>query len=321
MTRRLLPVALTALPFLLGAKRAKPDAIEPIDPAAAIADLQIETSVELIDPGEQPRTVIAYRPKIGARADYEVTVGMDMGMSIVLPDGNAQSIPLGGMMPPISTVARNTVGEPLASGHIPVRVEFLDFRVDGEASPEVSAALLAGMSGMQGMKFDMLIDPATGRPVQVDLSGGESPELASALQSMMDQYVDRVVQFPSEPVGVGATWKIAMDMSMSGLDMSGTETVTVRDISKNKVEVDLVLDPKLGEGGMNLPGLPPGAVVDVTEFSGTGLGTMTINLQDLTSVGLMTIDMKLAMKMGIPGQGDAAMTMTLKEVLDTHRVK
>lgn len=312
MVRRLLPFA---LPFLIGAKRAPPD--PGVEAATeALADMQIDTKVELLDAGAEPRLALRYRPKIGARADYEVKVAMDMGMSIVMPDGSAQELPLGGMIPPIITTARNTVGKPVSSGHIPVRVEYLDMRVE-DAGSGMAGAMAAGLEPLKGMKFDMLIDPASGRPVQVDLSGDGNPELAAAMQSMMDQYVDRVVQFPDSPVGVGAKWKITMDMSVSGLQMFGTETLTVRDISKNAVELDMTMDLGLGDGGLDIPGLPPGAAVDVTEFVGTGSGTMRVDLQTLASEGVITIDMNMGMKMSMPGQGDAAMKMTMREIVET----
>jgi len=198
------------------------------------------------------------------------------------------------------------VGDPVADGIVPVVVRYESASVEG-GPPEVQQR----MKPMLGTGFRLLVDPAKGRVVQVDVST-EDPVIEQAMQGMADQFVSQLPAFPEEPVGIGAEWTIAGDMSVAGLSMESSQTVTLVEMTDTHVTTDVVFALRRGDGPVGFPGLPPGADVDFTRFEGKGKGRYIIDLGTLSSLGSMTMDVNLGMKMSSEGQ-DMGMTMDMTQ--------
>lgn len=289
--------------------------------ADLIQSMKFDTRVELVSAGQEPRTEIKYRPKAGATATIEFTNRNDMSMGIRLPDGTSQTIPLGGAMPGTVMTMRNTVGKPTANGLVPVKVQYVDARAAEGTDPAVASMLDASLETFRGMTFDMFVDPATGRPVQVDVAS-DGGAMGDAMQSLMDEVTNRVIAFPTEPVGVGGQWRLHMGMAIAGMQMTAIQTYTVTGVSKKGVDADVTIEFGLQSGDMVLPNLPPGASVHVDHFTGTGTGKTHIDLLTLAATGDYTNQLSMGMTVSVPEQPlPVSMDMDITQAIEMRRVK
>jgi hypothetical protein len=280
--------------------------------AQILEDVTLTQQVALVNAGAAPRAVVRYQPRAGATATYEMRTRTGMDLSMTGPDGQPISIPLGGMVPTSVLSMKHTVGQPVDNGLIPVRVEQLGARVEG-APPEMSAAMREGLAQTEGMSFQLLVDPAVGRPVQLDVVGGTDPALGPALEGLADQLVQQMATFPAEPVGRGAKWTSETQMGMSGLDLRVTQTSTVTAVSAGAVDLDVAMTMRIAEGPVQMPGLPPGAEVEVVKFTGTGGGAMKVDLGTLVTTGAMAMDLDMTLRMAAPGQPPMEMGMKMDQ--------
>lgn len=320
MLRPLLLVV--AVAPLAAAKPAPPTPATPADAASEIlSQLEIDVALKLLEPGAEPRAVVRYKPTPGATSTYETVARTSMDMSMVGPDGNTMSLPMGDMMPTMVMKARNTVGQPTPNGLVPVRIEQLGMRLEGDTPPEMAEAMQGSRAALDGMIFDMLVD-ANGKPVQLDIvSGGGDPAMGDLVQQLADQMIDRMATFPSEPIGVGARWTSVVDMSMSGLVMSVTQTSVVRAVTPQAIDLDVTMKMDLGNGAMQFPGMPPGVAPEITKFVGTGGGATHIDLGTLVATGSMTMDLDMAMKITAPGQPPMSMSMKMKQATEMRAAR
>lgn len=290
-------------------------AVEPASSALrALEDIQLSHSITLDDPGAAPRRVVRFVPRPGAGGSYEVVTKQEMGMSLKEPDGSAMELPGASARLPTTILSmKNEVGQPLAGGLVPVWVEHLSARVEGGA-PDVTAAMAQGLRSVEGLRFRLLVDPAEGKIVQADAS---SPDAAmfEAAQSMADQLVTQMPSFPSEPVGVGASWTVDLEMGMSGLELRTIQTVRLVELTDEHVVLDTKLTFQEGDEPMVPPGLPPGADIELLYLKGSGKGTMRTELDTMISSGAIDVALELAMRVTAAGQ---AMEMGMKMTQHTE---
>jgi len=288
----------------------------PSDATARVLEgLELSHELRLEKTGAEPRRVVRFRPTPGKAATYEMKTTQDVTMSLITPDGQAMPMPgMGNLMPTVVMRMSSKVGEPLAAGVTPVTIAYEDARVEG-AAPEVQAQIKQSMQPMLGTGFRCLVDDASGRIRQVDVSTDDEA-LYGALQGMADQFVSQLPQFPEEPVGVGAQWTVTMDMSVAGMDLIAQQTMTVTELGEHHIATDTVFALSRGDAPMQLPGLPPGAQVDFERFEGSGKGHYDTDLTTMASSGSMTMDLDLGMAMQVEGQSmKMSMDMTQKTQL------
>lgn len=283
------------------------------DPAANVtadllAEVRFDQKITLISAGSGPKTVVRYVPEPGAAATYELKTRIGMDMSMTGPDGQPMSMPLGQMMPTTVLTMRHTVGQPVKNGMIPVKIEQTDVRVV-DAAPEMLEVMKQSLEQTRGMAFQVLVDPATGRPVQLDVAPGTDPAIGQAIQGLADQMTQQMAMFPAEAIGRGAKWTTESDMNLSGMSMRAVQTSTVTAITPEALEMDVTTTMKIGQGPLQLPGMPPEAKVDITRFTGSGAGKMRVDLATLVTTGTVTMDVDMAMRIG---GADAAMDMGMK---------
>lgn len=297
----------------------KPSAAEV---ARTVAEsLTFDQKTKVLDAGAEPRAVLRYRPEPGATATFEIVSRSAIDMSMTLPDGSTLAVPMGNAMPAIVMTTRNTVGQPAANGFVPVRIEQLGSRIDGPAAPEVADAIRQSLGATNGLVLEMLLN-AEGRPVQLDVVSGGDPAMTDLVQQIADQTIDRITAFPSEPIGRGARWTNDLGLSISGLDLIVTQTVTARAITADGVDLDVVMQLALGSGGLVIPGLPPGTPPpQITSFTGTGNGGVHVDLGTLVSTGTVTMDVDTALQMTTPGVGVMGMVMKVHQVSETRPAK
>ena len=283
---------------------------------AMLRDISVASEVKLVSAGKAPLRVVNFDPKPGASTTLKMSTRQTLQMGLTGPDGVALPMPDTTDLTPTTVMTmRQSVGEPLGNGMLPIQVHYLGFSATG-GSPDVRTQVEQSLAPMKDLRYSLLWDPKQGRIVQVDVSGSSS--LADAAQQMADQVAQNVVTFPREPIGVGATWTVDMDMNIAGLELQSTQAFTLKALTADAATVDVTLTMSMGDGPMNLPGLPPGAKVDFQRFDAKGSGVMTMNLRDLSSASSMTTTMDMAMSMSGEGMDAMAMTMAMTQTITTE---
>ena len=307
------PLVLGAVAFAIPPSASPPSASEVA--SEVMADFQMEMDVKLLDAGAKPRRVLRYQPKPGSSVDLEMVNRQSMKMEMIGPDGKPIPLPGMGDMSPTSIIGMHQeVEQPVQSGLVPVQIRYTTATVEG-VPPEVQQMMLAGMKGLEGLSFRMLVDPKTGKVEQVDVGSTESGELYEGLQSMMDGFVRNLAQFPAEPVGPGATWTIGMDMSFGGMELDATNEVTLTKVQGDRVEMSFNMVMKRGDGPFEMPGLPPGATVDFTRFDAKGSGTYVVDLGSMASFSSSTTSIQMGVE--VTGEGQS-MTMNMSMVQESE---
>jgi len=287
--------------------------------ADVVGGMKFDFLVTLEDPGAEPRAVLAYRPRPGATVTFEAVSSSQSEGSVTMPGGQTTPMPTGNKTPATVTTTRNTVGDPLPNGIIPVHVEMLGTRVVGDASGEGARAMTDAWAMMKGMSFQVLVD-TNGRPVQMDVEGGADPAMAGAMQGLMDQMTAAIGGLPTEPVGVGGKWSVDSAMSMLGMEMKVHATNTLLAVTPDSLDLGIVSTIHMDQGTMQIPGMPPGFAPQITRMTGSGSGTQHIDLTTLVTTGTMTTDVSMDMAIQMPGAsgGKMAMTMRMHQSSDTH---
>ena len=294
-------------------------------PQAAVGQmvetLVIAQQLTLVDPGSTPRVVLRYTPEPGAIVTYETVSRTGLDLSMTLPDGSPMALPLGELLPEVVTTTRNTVGPRGADGQVVVRTEQLGARVTGNVAPEVAAAVRQGLDGATGLVLETTVS-SDGRPVRIDVVGGRDPGTTALVRQIAEQTLDRLMLFPPEPVGPGARWTSDIDLTVSGLALIVSQTVTAKKVTPEAVDLDVVLDVRLGSGGLVVPGLPPGTPPPkITRFSGTGGGATRVDLATLVSTGTIAMTIDADLQTALPGIPGMALTMKIGQVTETRLAK
>lgn len=313
---RLLPIrALLAAPLALLLVGAGGDAPAPPDPATLAADAlgsaTVQATVTVLDAGSGPRQVLRFHPRPGATATVEQVQSATVAMSMTPPGGKKMDLPA--PAPPTSvTRIRNTVQPTTPAGFVPVKVDFLSATVKPGGSPEADAATAKALESFAGLTFTILVD-GEGRSVQTDVGGGD-PAMAGAMQSLADQMTMALRGFPDEPVGVGARWRVTCAMGVMGMRFDVTEDLTLTALDAHGYDTAVEMKMAVAEGATTLPGMPPGASVDLHGFAGSGGGKLHVDLDTLASTGTMAMDFGGDMAVGAPGGGGTiAMTMKMHQ--------
>lgn len=291
--------------------------------ADALKNMNFTMDIKLLDAGAEPRQPLRYAPRAGAVVNYETTMSMTMDMGLVAPDGTRQALPAPGLSAPMIMAARNTVGQPGPDGHTQIRLEQLGGRYGGDPNDPMSAAMNQSLAGMAGLAINYTVDPM-GKVVGVDAASATMPGMEAALDGMGEQLKRNITPFPTDAIGKGAKWVVAMDMDVNGLSLAAEQTYTVVELTKDTVTFDVTLNMHPGPGGFNFPGLPPEMKIDLQKLDASGGGRLTTDLGTLVSTGKMKIDMAMVMAMsgpGMPSGQPMVMDMKMVQDMDIHVVK
>jgi hypothetical protein len=282
--------------------------------ARAIEGLQLTAELTLVDAGKGPKRVVKFTPAAGTKASYELVTEQDLSLSMAGPDGEVMEVPgVGQMSPTIVFGVSHSVGQPVADGLVPVNVRYDDVSVR-DVPPELAQQMAAGLEPMKGLAFRMLIDPAQGRAVQADVSV-EDDAIYEMTQALADQFTQNLPTFPAEPIGVGAVWTLDQSIDMSGMQLLAKQKIRVTELTDEHITLTTSFDLAQGDGGLQLPGLPPGASVDMTRFEGNGEGTMSTDLRTMVNTGSMRTVVDIDMTVSAAGQPPMKMGMKTAQTI------
>ncbi len=285
------------------------------DVARVLEGLQLRQTLTVDNTGAEPRQTLRWRPEPGATAAYQLSNTQAMNMSMIGPDGKPIDLSaMANMAPTITMNMTHTVADALPNGMVPVIVAYESPSVSG-VPPKAQAAMQQGMSMLDDIDFRMLVAADGSSIEQIDVTAAD-PTVFELTQSMVDQFLTQMPNFPDEPVGVGATWTLDVDMSVAGMELNTAQKVVVTELSEDTVTMDVTFVMSRGDGPMNVPGMPPEAQLDISRFDGTGSGTMRTDLTSLVSTGSIIAEFGIGMT--VSGTGGPPMSMDMSGTQTTE---
>jgi hypothetical protein len=195
--------------------------------------------------------------------------------------------------PVVITRQSYRVGEPANDGDVPVWVQVI---VEGDEPENESLSL----------SFRAWVD-ADGSVRRLDVASDLDGEARDSVIALTQELLSQRPIFPSQPVGVGATWTVRADLPMAGMVVASEQTFHITSISDEAVELDLMLSLSRPNGPIALPGLPSLPVMEIGRFEGLGRGTMRAHLNSLV------VEQDVALELFIAAEADMGGAFAMEE--------
>jgi hypothetical protein len=268
-------------------EKVEPEKVEPekVEPAAdTAAGAAIEGSgavkIHLLEAGAEPRRQLRLKLDANRGNKMEMRMGMTMRMNI---GGNSP--------PPITLPDMISVMEvtprTVAADRGVFAWEVTSYKVAN--TPGVPAALRAELGkqlgALVGAKGTNSLDNR-GRNLGAtfEMPPGIPPQVAQMLDGMRNALSTMSAPLPQEAVGVGASWRTEMDMVQNGMTAKVAYVFEVKAIKGDRVDLAVELTTAGVPGPFNPPGMPPGTKGRLDSMTGTGAGTVQLDLASVVPV-------------------------------------
>jgi hypothetical protein len=106
----------------------------------------------------------------------------------------------------------------------------------------------------------------------------QDPNTRNTVESLNTQMEALTVPFPAEEVGTGATWETARDANLAGIETKVKMQFRLNSLDGDQYGLEVAQEVTAAPGPANVPGVPPGATVQVQDYlvksTGTSEGTI-----------------------------------------------
>ena len=269
--------------------------------AASAAD----KPVKLLGAGSGPLTELRYTPELDRDELAEVTLALDSSVEI-----GGMQVPI--QMPPVvMRVGARVIG--LDETRIRYEYRVLDLRIDDGAA----RALEGELKGIVGTKATVALSP-TGhiQSAEYSVPASAPPEL---LQNLRRSMSDSGTPLPVEPVGIGARWQVDERIESAGLPVDRTTTYTLRALDGRRATLDVAVTQSAEPRTLDDPNLPAGTVARLEKLSGSGGGTLVVDLDRLLPIR-SAIDVQVDTRMSIAPPVGPAQPMSMRMKVSTRIV-
>ena len=245
----------------------------------------VQSQVELINPGNEPRQLLRFQPASNARQTTLLTMSMNMSGSM-----NGEAMPT--MDFPTMKITLEAITKPLANGDIQIDLAYskVDIGTDTTMPPEVIEAMRSQIKMLTGVKFSYVIDNQ-GRTKDVNVTLPK--ELDPNFQQIVDQMLNSLEQlsispFPEAPVGVGAKWQISSSLALMGLPANELKMVyELVNVQDDQVTLNVSMGMPGGSStstAMPIPGLPSGIELAIKSMDIQSTGRLILGLNQIMPV-------------------------------------
>lgn len=192
----------------------------------------LKSDVELLDAGAEPRQAIRLTPEAGSV--QHSTMVMNMSTSARAPGQEPFVLEVG----PITMEVTNEIVDVADNGDITFSQTFDDVTVDGPA--EVVAQMQPIYDNLIGFEFGGTIN-AVGFLVEgdLDLPSVGDPTLDQTLGEVTEQMAGSFAAVPVEPIGVGASWRVPMELEAGGLTISSDSHFELVEIDGSELTLEV----------------------------------------------------------------------------------
>ncbi len=283
-----------ALVVFLACKDEKPPPPPPPQPP--------HDGLTLIQPGTPPYQALRYHLTKGTRSASEVVCDTDV-------KDNGQS----GPMPTLVIGLETAVEDVLADGTAKLRVTIVRTSVrDRPGSPVTSDLVRDEATAMQGVVITETLAPdGSLTDSRVEIAAALSDKARAQLDNLTRILEQVAMRIPSEPVGVGATWRERRTLPDGGIKAVSETTYTLTSITGSTVAYT--------SAGLS-SGVPhnleqDGMKVEVTNTRGHAEAKGSVDLSryavELTSTSEFATAMNVVAPAGTPGGGPSTVEITM----------
>jgi hypothetical protein len=248
-----------------------------------------EAKVVLVEAGAEPRRALRY--VYGKNVE---TVQLDTKLWTSRPpkgvpepdDFGLQTIRLVMTLTPVSVDATGALTEKCNITHAEV------FR-DATLNPTAAAATAKDLRALEHIEATNLV---TSRGISKSITFSELGD-SEFLQALVDVTKDRIGEIsaplPAQPIGVGAKWEVRSFHPMDSAVFTMTKTYVAREISTNRVSVDIEVRGESPPRALPpLASKPPDIEGHLDLMEMHGKGTMTFSLDRLAPTMSVTTTLR-----------------------------
>jgi len=273
-------------------------------------------SLELFDPGAEPRQELRFTPAVNAKQTVAMTVDMDITMSI-----NGQSPPQIDT-PAVEIKIETQVTKVDANGDIYTDFSYSDVDVipAPNTPPELVNTMRSQLQSLVGLQGSIIIDvQGNTKDINFDLPENLDPISEQMFEQMSNSLKQLSSPFPSEAIGVGAKWQVPNSVSINnGISINQIATYELVSLQDNIATLEVSLEQNAPPQSINLPGMPPGASVELESLDSEGQGDMTIGLSQIMPISAtISLDSNTKMKVTPPNSAQE-MTMDMNLLMNMN---
>jgi hypothetical protein len=227
---------------------------------------------ELLDPGAEPRQPLRVAYTEGDEA--VITFTSDLAVTQETK-GRTQRLD----SPPITQTLTYTVGTTTDAGsELAIRIDAIAAKGKGtDLTQEQLDALDHELEPLVGLEATALATPLGElEDLAFDPPEGLSDSLTAQLQALEEQLPAIGPALPSEPVGVGASWRTTSTTNVGGAEVQTTSTVKVTGIEGGLLSYTSTIETSAASQDLALDGLDKGttARLESSDLEGTATGSM-----------------------------------------------
>lgn len=274
--------------------------------------------VELIEPGTPPLQDIRYKPRVGETQTAVMTISMDMTMSLA---GNAMPTQA---IPAQKVTFDTTVEEISGDGDIKFGFIYTSAEVvDDPKNPSAMAPMLKDMiMSLEGATGSATVtDRGMTKSAEFNIPEDMAPQMKQMLEGMKESMNRISSPVPSEPIGLGAKWKVTQDLVANGMQIMQTSTHEITKFDSGgftmTVKVTQTADPQ----EIKNAALPAGTKLSLVSLDTDGEGTSQVETASIIPVqSSLSIKTQSTMDMEVAGQKQQMTTdLTMAMELETLR--
>jgi hypothetical protein len=276
-------IALAALAAACGSAPPRPPAPPPLvdDPAdevtlSANAPALLTAEVALVDPGPPPRMTLRYQPQAGVKqaAVVELVTGLVLSVGEMSP-------------PEVRTPVLRLTLELEARGvdaREGMTLEGKLVKVEaraGSAPPAVVKALGAEVDRLAGTPFSARVS-RRGLLEHLTFPAPTGEQVAATASWIREALQQLLPPLPAQAVGAGARWQARRRAQVGPATADQSALYTLTELAgPTHVRLAVKLTFTAGQQTPTVAGLPPGSTFKLSSLTGTGTGTVDLDLQRL----------------------------------------
>jgi hypothetical protein len=245
-------------------------------------EVKVEPALKIIDAGAEPRQRLQYGLTAHVPERMEVTFKLRLNTSYANNNGfktGHQSAEL----PTIKYVYRIEVTSVGADGTATVNAALDDIAaLDEVAEPPVRKMVDREIQALNGWQGSWQLTPR-GRLSDFSMTAPKaSAKQRTYLSGLATAIQQTSVLFPDEPVGVGATWQVTSQHTISGVTWQRTTTFQLKALTDSTATIDAQYAMRAGPQALSVE---PNVTTQLTSGTSSGNVELTVPLHGLVVTG------------------------------------
>ncbi len=223
--------------------------------------------IEVIDQGAEPRTELRYAMTDGV---YNARLSQLQSLSQTI-DGQLAS-----EITDLENIFEIEVTVATVADGFELRTEYVDVNMGEGTDPATAEAMIGELESLVGSAFIATLDDQ-GYVLSQTFEPSPDAAVDAATQEFMTSIAEQnqlANPLPTEPMGVGGSWKQTQELTVNGIDVIQETVYTVVSIDGTIVTLDMTGNQIVEPGPIAFPGLPDSVTVSVESWDVTTVGSL-----------------------------------------------